>query len=150
LRRLNPSVGELSELCACGPTANGNARECNKGNGTADDQNKDGEAVTETFGERLRRLRLERGFSVEAVASKIGVTHSIVRRAEYGDQMVRATRLATLARVLGVSVDYLLTGRESPHVAALHQAILRSPQRDDSLIAMVRSHTGLAEERLGD
>lgn len=90
----------------------------------------------EIFCERLRRLREAKGLSVAEVARRIGVTHSVVGRAENGDQMVRAARLEPLARMLGVSIDYLMTGREIPKVAALHNAIRRGESRD-RLLAMI-------------
>ena len=89
----------------------------------------------EAFGERLRRLRLARNISVEQVAHAIGVTHSIVRRAENGEHQVRAHRLPTLARLLGCTTDYLLTGREPDDV--LRNAILRGT-RPEILLAMAK------------
>lgn len=91
--------------------------------------------MTETFGERLRRLRMERGLTVDQLAQTIGVTHSIVRRAENGEHQVRAHRLPELARRLNVTIDYLLTGRDPD--AALRAAILRGT-RPEILLAMAR------------
>ncbi len=90
----------------------------------------------ETFGERLKRLRKDRGLSVQKVADRLQVTHSIIDRAEHDEHMIRAKRLEPLARLLGVSIDYLLTGREIPSVAALHRAIHASvPHRE--LVLMI-------------
>jgi hypothetical protein len=49
--------------------------------------------------------------------------------------MIRAHRLPDLARVLGVTVDYLLTGRDTDD--ALRNAILRGTSRE-ILLAMAR------------
>jgi transcriptional regulator with XRE-family HTH domain len=97
------------------------------------------EAVSELFGERLHRLRVAKGLSVEDVAQRLGVTHSIVRRAEYGEQMIRAWRLPVLARLLGVSTDYLLTGHDEPLLAAL-KAQIRQRAPYERLLAMVSAH----------
>lgn len=91
--------------------------------------------MSEIFSERLKRLRLTRGYSVEYVAQAIGVTHSIVRRAENGEHNVRSHRLPTLARLLGVTTDYLLTGRDPDD--ALRRAILTNVPHD-RLVAMAR------------
>lgn len=91
--------------------------------------------MTETFGERLRRLRLAKGIPVEQIAQAIGVTHSIVRRAENGEHQVRAHRLPKLAHMLGCTTDYLLTGRDPDD--ALRAAILRGT-RPEILLAMAR------------
>jgi hypothetical protein len=69
----------------------------------------------------------------------MNVTHSVITRAEYGDQHVRAWRLPTLARLLGVSTDYLLTGQDDPLFAAL-KAQIRAKAPYDRLAAMVASH----------
>ena len=89
----------------------------------------------ETFAERLRRLRTECGFTVERLAQAIGVTHSVVRRAETGEHQIRAHRLPELARQLGVTTDYLLTGRD-PNSALRRAILIGTPS--DRLIALVR------------
>ena len=88
----------------------------------------------ENFGQRLRRLRLERGFTVQQVAEAIDVTHSIVRRAENNEHQIRAHRLPDLARWLGVTIDYLLTGDDRD--SALRRAILVGAPREQ-LLALV-------------
>lgn len=94
-----------------------------------------GVAMSETFGERLRRLRTERNLSVAYVAERIGVTHSVIRKAEENWFQVRAHRLPTLAKMLGVTTDYLLTGHDPDD--ALRRAILtRAPY--ERLVAMAR------------
>jgi len=91
--------------------------------------------MAELFGERLKRLRTERGMTVDQLAQTIGVTHSIVRRAENGEHQVRAHRLPELARRLNVTIDYLLTGKDPD--AALRNAILRGTSRE-ILLAMAK------------
>ena len=92
--------------------------------------------MSETFAERLKRLRQAQALSIEETAHRIGVTHSVIRRAEAGDHMVRAHRLAGLARILHCTVDYLLTGHETPKLVALHRAIQIGSSREQ-LLAMV-------------
>lgn len=93
----------------------------------------------ETFGQRLRRLRIERGFNVQQVAEAINVTHSIVRRAEHDEHQIRAHRLPDLARWLGVTIDYLLTGDDQD--SALRRAILVGAPREQLLaLAMPGTH----------
>ncbi len=98
--------------------------------------------MTELFGERLRRLREMRGLTMNQVAARLNVKHATVSHLEHGEQMIRTKRLEALARILNVSIDYLLTGRESPHLAALHRAVLAAPQQDARLVAMVRAAQG--------
>src|SRR5216110_3925562 len=66
---------------------------------------------TETIGERLRRLRLERGLSQRELASP-GVSYAYISRIEGGARRPSVKALRQLAPKLGVSVEYLETGRD--------------------------------------
>lgn len=92
--------------------------------------------VMETLGERVARLRIAKGYSQRFVAQRIGVDHRVMIRVERDETRPRAASLHPLARVLGVTTDYLLTGREAPHLAALHAAIRANAPRE-RLLAMV-------------
>lgn len=65
------------------------------------------------MGRRIRRARLRAGISQQEVADAIGVGVTSVSRWEVGTRVPSAVRLAKLARVLGVSVDFLLDGQEA-------------------------------------
>jgi transcriptional regulator with XRE-family HTH domain len=67
----------------------------------------------ETIGERLKRLRLERGFSQRALAAR-GVSYAYISRIELGDRVPSMKALRVLAAKLGVTPDYLETGRNLP------------------------------------
>ncbi len=69
------------------------------------------EGTEETIGQRLRRLRLERGFSQRDLAEK-GVSYAYISRIEGGARRPSVKALRMLARKLGVSADYLETGSE--------------------------------------
>ena len=63
--------------------------------------------VTETVGQRLRRLRKERGFSGAAVAKRIRMSESHVMHVERGENEPGLFMTAELAKLFGVSLDYL-------------------------------------------
>src|SRR5436190_10055667 len=65
----------------------------------------------ETVGERLRRLRLERGLSQRELSAP-GVSYAYISRIEAGARRPSVKALRMLARKLGVSADYLETGAE--------------------------------------
>ena len=65
----------------------------------------------ESLGERLRRLRRERGLSQREIASP-GVSYAYVSRIEAGARQPSVKALRKLARKLGVSPEYLETGRD--------------------------------------
>jgi transcriptional regulator with XRE-family HTH domain len=66
----------------------------------------------EAIGERIRRLRLERGLSLRAAACS-GVSAAYIHRLEHGDRQPSIKALRVLAAKLGTSVEYLETGRDA-------------------------------------
>jgi tetratricopeptide (TPR) repeat protein len=72
---------------------------------------RDRDATPETIGERLRRLRRERGLSQRELASP-GVSYAYISRIEGGARRPSVKALRMLARKLGVTADYLETGSE--------------------------------------
>src|SRR5256885_12229841 len=65
----------------------------------------------ESIGERLRRLRVARGFSQRELSSP-GVSYAYISRIEAGARRPSVKALRQLARKLGVSVEYLETGSD--------------------------------------
>ena len=61
-----------------------------------------------TIGERVMLMRRLRGLSQRDLAAKAEMSPTTLNRLEQGLQSVYAERLATLARILDVSADYLL------------------------------------------
>jgi transcriptional regulator with XRE-family HTH domain len=68
-------------------------------------------AAGETIGERLKRLRLDRGFSQRELAAP-GVSYAYISRIEAGTRQPSVKALRRLAAKLGVSADYLETGSD--------------------------------------
>src|SRR5437899_4920236 len=68
-------------------------------------------AAGETIGERLKRLRLEKGFSQRELAAP-GVSYAYISRIEAGTRQPSVKALRRLAAKLGVSADYLETGSD--------------------------------------
>lgn len=93
----------------------------------------------EMFGTRVKRLRLARGLTVEEVAAQMDVSLDAIRRVENNTHLMRTWRLPMLARILGVSTDYMLTGHEGPALLALHRAIHADMPREQ-LLAMVANY----------
>lgn len=61
-----------------------------------------------TFGEKLVRLRREKGLSQEALAGEMGVSRQAVSRWKMGAAMPDSPNLLKLSRMFQVSADYLL------------------------------------------
>jgi tetratricopeptide (TPR) repeat protein len=67
--------------------------------------------TTEDVGARLKRLRLQRGFSQRDLSSP-GVSYAYISRIEAGARTPSVKALRKLSQKLGVSVEYLETGRD--------------------------------------
>ena len=63
-----------------------------------------------SFGDRLIALRTERGISQSRLATLLGITSTAVWNWEQQGVRPRPGMLAKLAKVLGVSQEYLLSG----------------------------------------
>src|SRR5919197_4346580 len=70
-----------------------------------------GAMQNETVGARLKRLRLERGLSQRELSGP-GVSYAYISRIEAGARTPSVKALRMLARKLGVTVEYLETGRD--------------------------------------
>jgi tetratricopeptide (TPR) repeat protein len=68
-------------------------------------------AAGETIGERLKRLRLDRGLSQRELAAP-GVSYAYISRIEAGTRQPSVKALRRLAAKLEVSADYLETGSD--------------------------------------
>ena len=68
-------------------------------------------AAGETIGERLKRLRLDRGFSQRELAAP-GVSYAYISRIEAGTRQPSVKALRRLAVKLNVSADYLERGSD--------------------------------------
>ena len=70
------------------------------------------EAQRLEIADRLRRGREYIGLSQEEVANALGIPRPAVSNIESGTRRVEAVELDRLARLYGLSINYLLTGSE--------------------------------------
>jgi transcriptional regulator with XRE-family HTH domain len=70
-------------------------------------------AKRESIGERLRRLRLERGMSQRDLSSP-GVSYAYISRIEAGARTPSVKAMRLLARKLGITEEQLETGKPTP------------------------------------
>jgi len=61
-------------------------------------------------GDRIKKRRLELNWTQDQLAQKSGISKSFLSDLENGKRSVSADNLLDIARVLGVSLDYLMTG----------------------------------------
>jgi transcriptional regulator with XRE-family HTH domain len=93
----------------------------------------------ETIGERLKRLRIERGLSQRDLGSP-GVSYAYISRIEAGTRQPSVKALRRLAAKLGVSPEYLETGSD------IDPAEARELRLADAELALRLEHSAEAEE----
>jgi len=74
-----------------------------------------------TLGEKLAKARKENGLSQEALAEKLCVSRSAVAKWETDKGIPDVTNLKTIAKLLNVSVDYLLDDGEPLDVQVIRE-----------------------------
>src|SRR5437867_1792555 len=65
-----------------------------------------------TIGERVKKRRNELGWTQDQLAQKAGISKSFLSDLENGKRSIGADNLLVIARVLNLSLDYLMTGVE--------------------------------------
>jgi transcriptional regulator with XRE-family HTH domain len=76
------------------------------------------------LGERIKERRTALGWTLDVLAQKAGLSKGFLSDVENAKRSVSAEHLLDLARVLGLSLDYLMTGEEEQQNA---QAIVEIP-----------------------
>lgn len=66
-----------------------------------------------SVGERIKQRRLELGWTQDQLCTKAGLSKSFLSDLENGKRSISASNLLDVARTLGVSLDYLMTGKAS-------------------------------------
>jgi transcriptional regulator with XRE-family HTH domain len=66
-----------------------------------------GTPINPRIGERIQRARRRHRWTQKELADKAGASFAVISRLEKGNQSVSAERLAVIARLLGLSLDYV-------------------------------------------
>lgn len=103
-------------------------------------------SVTVTPGQRIRALRLERGWTQKDLAQRVGnIDHSGISNIERGAAPVGDRRGVRIARAFGVSMEEIGLGEvQQPTIATLDTRL-----RDiEGTLVMFRSEAGIVREAL--
>lgn len=71
------------------------------------------------FAERITKLRIAKGISQGQLSQKLGVKRSVVSYYESGERLPSYDVLIEMSRVFGVSLDYLLKGKDSSRIVSV-------------------------------
>lgn len=88
--------------------------------------------IMESFPQRLRKLREERGMLQRELADKLNVSRVAVTQYEQGKRFPEWDTLRKIADIFGVSIDYLL-GRVDDRNLSLADGTLAAHRTDDPL-----------------
>lgn len=66
--------------------------------------------VRSKFGKRIRELRLQKGWSQEELADKVGLHRTYIGTIERGEQNVSIDNIEKLAKTLGTTLQQLFSG----------------------------------------
>lgn len=86
------------------------------------------DAALEQIGPRLRAARRERGLTLDALATRAGMSASTLSRLESGKRQVSLALLLPLTRQLGIRIDDLLPSRSSD------PRVRRAVERRDGMV----------------
>ncbi len=93
------------------------------------------EELRRAFGDRVNRLRKAQGLSWKELAAKVGTNVSSLSRWRRTGTGPRMESIVALSQVLGVTTDYLLTGRGQVRLpvsdlrfSKLREAIEKTPR----------------------
>ena len=95
-----------------------------------------------TIGKRIAHLRKEKGLTQEELAQHMGVSGQAVSKWENGQTCPDISALPKLARLLGVTVDELLEGKEETPAVRVLPPAERKDLKDMMLRVIVDSADG--------
>jgi transcriptional regulator with XRE-family HTH domain len=87
------------------------------------------EVLIMQIGEIIRKYRKERDLTQEEMANRLGVTAPAVNKWENGNSMPDILLLAPIARLLGISLDTLLSFREELTTEEIQRLVYEADER---------------------
>ena len=84
------------------------------------------------IGERIRQIREEKNMMWKEIEEASGLCDSVLRYMAKGRRDAGVTKYIVLAKALGVSLDYLLTGKESETIQDVSQQLMDASYNGDT------------------
>ena len=90
------------------------------------------------IGKRIQNRRKQQGYTQEQLAEMMNVSIQMVSNLERGNKAIRIDNLINLSKILDISTDYILMGKETTtDIEALSSRIFQLPVRDRKMIEML-------------
>ena len=96
--------------------------------------------MNETLGKRIAQYRKEQGLTQENLAERLGISSQAVSKWETDQTCPDILLLPQLSKLLGVSVDLLLSGEVVPAVQVQPQATRKKPE--DMVLHLIATEPG--------
>jgi transcriptional regulator with XRE-family HTH domain len=81
------------------------------------------------FGNRVKTLRQERGWSQKELAAKLGIRNTYLYKYEAGLHVPPMEKMVTLAELFGVTIDFLVMGRQAEEQPVTNTRLAQRFQR---------------------
>jgi transcriptional regulator with XRE-family HTH domain len=96
--------------------------------------------VLVSIGEKIQELRLSKGITQKDIAESLGLGQTIVAYWEKGEREIKATTVAELANLFGVTPNYLM-GYEDTIVMNMNKnEVLRFSEKDIEVLKVIQEN----------
>ena len=93
------------------------------------------------IGKRILEKRKQLNLTQEQLAEQMDVSIQMVSNLERGNKAIKIDNLIKISQILGVSTDYILTGKQSDIDAEeIYLKISKLSERDASAVVMLVNH----------
>lgn len=90
------------------------------------------------IGKRIQNRRKQIGYTQEQLADMMNVSVQMISNLERGNKAIRIDNLVNISRILNISTDYILTGKETVEdISALAEKMEKLSERDRKLIEKI-------------
>lgn len=81
-------------------------------------------------GRRIKKLRISKGYTLEAFGKLFSVSKSNVLKWENGISLPNKDRIYNISKIANLSVDELLYGNTEKDIQELYEQIIKLPKED--------------------
>ncbi len=102
-----------------------------------------------TLGEKLRKMRLEKGMTLQNVAEKTGYSKALISRIENDSVSPSISSLLKIASAVGISLHNLFTAVEGGHISVVKKSSRKSSSIAGGKIKLEYLSQGPAGSKMG-